>query len=137
MGENWAPLIDPHHFLGRSAFDIHYPKNEDTPSASLQLRGELFVLKIEVPDYKREELQIEVKNNMLFIRGSKENNITTSDPKFVPGEMRRDSFEKIFRLAPSIAREGVNAEYKDGILWVQFIDVPKEKEAGSRKVAIV
>lgn len=136
MGEEWAPLIDPNHFLGRSAFDIPHHQPEQGPAASLVREGELLVLELDVSGYKREELQLEVKNDLLFVSGSKVGKATTVNPELVSRELHRDYFERVFKLAASIAREGVKAKYEDGVLRIQFVDVPVEEETTYRRVEI-
>jgi HSP20 family protein len=136
MGETWAPVIDPNHFLGRSAFDIPYPKSEKAPAASLVKEGDLLVLEVKVPDYRKEHLEVEVNNDLLFIRGNKEEKLKTVESEHVAQELQWDNFERIFKLAPAIAREGVKAELKKGVLRIKFYDVPTEEETVHRKVTI-
>lgn len=136
MGEEWAPVIDPNHFLGRSSFDIHYHKKEKAPEAKLLKEGDLLVLEIAVPDYKNEQLDIEINHDLLFVKGKKEGKLATVTSEYVAHEMQRDSFERVFKLAPSIAHEGVEAELKDGVLRIKFYDVPEDQERIQRKVRV-
>ena len=138
MGEEWAPLIDPNHFLGRSALDIPYPKPDHAPAASLMHKGDLMILEIKAPDYQKEDFNIEIKNDLLFVQGNRETKTTASSAEYISKELHRDSFERLFKLAPSIAREGVKASFKDGVLQIKFRDIPKEEEqeATYRKVLI-
>lgn len=137
MGEEWAPIIDPNHFLGRSAFDIPYPANPKAPKAKLLKEGELLILEIATPDYKKEELVVEVKHDLLFISGKKEGKLTTVVSDYVNQEMQLDTFERVFKLAPDIAREGVKAELSAGLLRIKFYDVPSEEERVHRQVDII
>ncbi|PHN01701.1 Hsp20/alpha crystallin family protein [Flavilitoribacter nigricans] len=137
MGEEWAPVIDPNHFLGRSAFDIPYPADKKVPDATLLRKDDLLILEIALPDYRKENLEVEVHNDLLFIKGKKEGVMATVTSEYVAQEMQRDNFERIFKLAPSIAHEGVKAEFRDGLLRIKFYDVPAEEERTHRKVAIL
>jgi HSP20 family protein len=136
MGEQWAPLIDPNHFLGRSAFDIPYHGPEKAPAASIVRRNELLTLEIKVPGYKREELEVEVNHDLLFVKGNKPAEPTVLDSKLVSDELHQDSFERVFKLAPAIAREGITAQLRKDVLWIQFVDVPKQDERIQRQVEI-
>ena len=137
MGEEWAPLIDPNHFLGRSALDIPYPKADKGPSASLLKEEDLMILEIRVPDYKKDELSVEVKNDLLFVKGDHIEKTKTSTSQHVDKELQRDSFERVFKLAATIAREGVSAKLEeDGILRIRFVDVPAEEEMTHRVVPV-
>lgn len=136
MGEKWAPVIDPNHFLGRSAFDIHYPQDKIPPEATLFREDNLLVLEMAVPDYRREHLEVEINHDLLFVKGKKEEKMATVTSELVDHEMHRDTFERVFKLAPSIAHEGVKAELKDGILRIKFYDVPEDQERIQRKVEV-
>lgn len=136
MGEEWAPVIDPNHFLGRSAFDIPYPENKKGPETTLVKEGDLLVLEIAVPAYTKEQLEVDINHDLLFVKGKKEGKIATVTSEYVAHEMQRDSFERVFKLAPTIAHEGVEAELKDGVLRIKFYDVPEDQERIERKVAV-
>ena len=61
----------------------------------------------------------------------------TDDEGYILEEFKMDAFERSFRLDPSIAKEKITAEFKDGILTLTFIDVPKEEERERRLVELV
>lgn len=135
MGEEFAPLIDPNHFLGRSAFDVPGPNAKKVPLAKAVRKEGLFLLKIMVPGYAKENLSVVIKNDLLFVKGSKESK-SAGDAEYVAHELKRESFERLFKLAPSIAREGVEARFENGVLQIFFVDVPKEEETTYREVTI-
>ena len=138
MGEGFAPLIDPEHFLGRSAFDI--PRREDKycPAANLKQEGELYVLELAVPGFDREEIEITVENDILAVRGEKSKSEKIGKGAgFILEEFGYDSFERMFKLAPSIAHEKITARYENGILRLTFTDVPKEEEKTYQTVKVL
>jgi len=45
-------------------------------------------------------------------------------------------FEREFRLNERIAREKIEARLEDGILYLTFIDVPKEEEKRFRDIKV-
>ncbi|MCB0581051.1 MAG: Hsp20/alpha crystallin family protein [Phaeodactylibacter sp.] len=133
MGEEYARLIDPNHFLGRSAFDIPY---RNVPPVNILRNGALFEMEVMVPGFTREELEITVKDDILTIRGEK--SATKGDKKdnYILEEFDFDSFERKFRLANAIGHEKITARYDNGILRLTFVDVPKEEEKAYKKVAV-
>lgn len=136
MGEEWAPLIDPNHFLGRSALDIPYPESKKAPDASLLREGDLLTLKILVPGYQKDQLEVEINHDLLFVRGKKVGKAATVTSDYVGQEMQRDTFERIFKLSPNIAHEGIKAKLNEGVLRIKFYDVPEDQERIYRKVKI-
>lgn len=137
MGERYARLIDPYHFLGRSAFDVPRAKGENFPAVNIKKEGELFVLELAVPGFTKEEIEIVVENDVMTIRGEKSAIAQPEkDTEFILEEFDFDTFERKFRLAPSIAHEKITAEYDHGILRLTFIDVPKEEEKNYQTVKV-
>ncbi|MCB0586866.1 MAG: Hsp20/alpha crystallin family protein [Phaeodactylibacter sp.] len=133
MGEEYARLIDPNHFLGRSAFDIHY---KNMPPVNIIQEGKLFEMEVIVPGFTKEELAVTVKDDILTIRGEK--SVAPEDKKgeYILEEFGLDSFERKFKLARAIGHEKITAKYENGILRLTFIDVPKEEEKAYKKVAV-
>ncbi len=133
MGEEYAKLIDPNHFLGRSAFDIHYKK---VPPVNIIQEGALFEMEVMVPGFKKEELEVTVKDDILTIRGEKSLSRTDKDGQYILEEFDFDTFERKFKLANAIGHEKITAKYENGILRLSFTDVPKEEEKAYKKVAV-
>ncbi len=136
MGEQWAPLIDPNHFLGRTAFDIPYPKTNKGPDATLVQKGELFFLEISAPGFRKEDLQVEIKDELLFVTGKRTFETETADSSFVQNTFEEDSFERVFKLAPAISREGISAKMENEVLHIAFRDVPAAEERSQRTVVV-
>jgi len=135
MGEVYARLIDPDHFLGRSAFDIKYPK--DVPPANIIHKDDkIFELQLAVPGFAKDEIEILVKEGVLTVRGEKSKSEQIEKSQYILEEFDFQSFERNFRLADSVAKENIDAEYKNGILKLTFVDVPEEEERTYRKVKV-
>lgn len=137
MGERFGSLIDPNHFGGRSAFDIKGKKREQ-PAANLIKKEHLFELQLAIPGYKKEELEIELRDDVLIVRGERNSSPTRMEKEgtFIIEEFDFDSFERSFRLSPDIAHEKIEATYDKGILHITFEDVPEEEERAFQKVRV-
>ncbi len=135
MGENFGHLIDPDHFMGRSAFDIPYGK--EVPPANIRKDGKIFELELAVPGFSKDELEVILKDGVLTIRGEKSKSAHQETTQYVLEEFHYNSFERSFRLAPTVAQEGIEAKYENGILKLTFIDVPEEEEREYRKVKVL
>lgn len=137
MGERYAPFIDPDHFLGRSAFDIHRKKEEKIPPVNIRHDGKIFDLELAVPGFKKDEIHITVKDAILTIRGEKSKKESAAKSKYIIEEFEFDSFKRSFRLVSEVACEKINAKYKNGILTLTFIDVPVEEEKSYQEVEVM
>ena len=134
MGERYARLIDPNHFLGRSAFDIHPPKEK--PPVNIVQNGKLFEMQVMVPGFRKGELEVKVENSILIIRGEKSESRKEEEGAYVLEEFNFDSFERRFRLSDSISREKISARYENGMLYLTFVDVPAEEEREAQTVEV-
>ncbi len=134
MGEKYARLIDPNHFLGRSAFDIPYRK---IPPVNIIKDGKLFEMEVLVPGFKKEELEVRVADDILTIRGEKSSSPKEQKGKYIVEEFNFDTFERKFKLANSIGREKIDAAYENGVLKLTFTDVPREQERNYQRIAVL
>ena len=135
MGERYAPLIDPDHFWGMSSFDIKR-KPFEGPAVNIKKSGKMFEFDIAVPGYKKGELQVTLENGYLTIRGEKEHIGQDEKDGYLLEEFNFDSFERSFRLDDRIAEEKITAHYENGILHIEFEDVPEEEEKAYQEVEI-
>lgn len=135
MGETWAHKVDPNHFLGRSAFDVPWRK-KPVPAANIRKEGELFELELAVPGFEKEEIEIILKDDVLTVRGEKSGSGDTLRSEFILEEFDVDTFERSFKLSPTISQEKISARLERGILRLTFIDVPEEEEKAYQKIKV-
>lgn len=137
MGERYSHLIDPDHFLGRTAFDFPW-KSENIPPANMKKKEGAFELEIAVPGYSKDEIEITVEGDLLKIKGqkNKEGEIAEKE-EYILEEFDYESFERCFRLAPEIAKDEVKAVCKNGILRLTFREVPVEAHKTHTKVPVL
>ena len=136
MGERWAPLVDPHHFLGRSPFDIPWHLDKKKPAVNVKKNGELFEMQVALPGFAKEDIEITVKDDILTICGEKKTVEKEAESDFVIKEFSTDSFERKFKLGKGIGHEKIKAKYENGVLTLTFIDVPTEEEKWYKKVEV-
>lgn len=135
MGEGFAHLIDPNHFMGRSAFDIPY-REKVVPPANLKQTDTLFELDVAVPGYEKNELEVTMDNDLLIIKGEKRHSEQIKAAKYIFEEFNYNTFERSFKIDPNISHEKITAKYENGILKLTFTDVPTEEETLYQKVAV-
>lgn len=135
MGERYAPIIDPYHFLGRNALD--WPsKRDNLPPVNLRKSDQLFILEIAVPGFSKADIEITVSDDLLRIRGEKGQQHSGVDAEIILEEFTHDTFERSFRLAKGLGHEQINATLDAGILRLEFVDVPKEQEKTHQKIQV-
>ena len=90
------------------------------------------VLKAELPDMAREDIDITVENSVLTIKGQKRLG-DVKEEQFHHVERRYGAFSRSFSLPPTVDSGKVGAEYKNGVLTVRL---PLREEAKPRSIKV-
>ena len=91
------------------------------------------VLKAELPDMTREDIDITVDNGTLTIRGEKKLSSDVTEEQFHRIERRYGRFSRSFSLPQTVDPGKVSAEYKQGVLTVRL---PLREEAKPRSIKV-
>ena len=91
------------------------------------------VLKAELPDMTREDIDITVDNGTLTIRGEKKVSSEVKEEQFHRIERRYGAFSRSFSLPQTVDTGKVAAEYKNGVLTVRL---PLREEAKPRQIKV-
>ena len=91
------------------------------------------VLKAELPDMAREDIDITVENSVLTIKGEKRLSNDVKEDQFHHVERRYGAFSRSFSLPQTVDPNKVGAEYKNGVLMVRL---PLREEAKPRSIKV-
>ena len=91
------------------------------------------VLKAELPDMTREEIDITVDNRTLTIRGEKKIATEVKEESVHRLERRYGAFSRSFSLPQTVDTAQVGAEYRNGVLTVRL---PLREEAKPRQIKV-
>jgi HSP20 family protein len=91
------------------------------------------VLKAELPDMKREDVQVTIDENMLTIKGEKKLTEEVKEDQFQRIERVYGSFSRSFALPPNVDATKLSAEYSNGVLSVR---IPLREEAKPRQIEV-
>jgi len=91
------------------------------------------VLKAELPDMVREDIDVTVDNGTLTIKGEKKFAGEPKEEQFHRIERRYGAFSRSFSLPPTVDATKVSAEYKNGVLTVRL---PVREEAKPRSIKV-
>src|SRR5262245_56345534 len=95
--------------------------------------GNEVVLKAELPDMTRENIEITVDKGTLTIKGEKKFAASIKDDQFRQIERRYGTFSRSFSLPQSVDPNKVSAEYKNGVLTVRL---PVREDAKPRSIKV-
>ena len=91
------------------------------------------VLKAELPDLTREDIDITVDNGTLTIKGVKKLSNDVKDEQYHRIERQYGSFSRSFSLPQTVDSVKVGADYKNGVLTVRL---PLREEAKPRQIKV-
>jgi len=94
---------------------------------------EAVVLKAELAGMKPDDIQIEVEDNVLTIKGERRFEEKVEQDRYYRVERRFGSFQRSLALPQGVKADDIQASYEDGILEVR---VPKAEEEQPRKITV-
>jgi HSP20 family protein len=119
---------DPFRDFGFAAADTWVPPVDIFQSSDHEL-----VLKAELPEMAREDIDITVENGTLTIKGEKKPSADVSQEQFHHIERRFGTFSRSFSLPQTVDTGKVSAEYKHGVLTIRL---PLREEAKPRQIRV-
>jgi HSP20 family protein len=132
--------FDPLRDLSRFFGDVYLRDEELTshgnwvpPVDIYETTGRDLVIKAELPDVNREDVEVTVENNTLTLRGKKSLPTDVKEEQFRRVERRYGSFARSFTLPTTVDASKVSADYKNGVLTVKL---PYREEAKPRTINV-
>ena len=104
-----------------------------TPAVDIFEVDGALVLKAELPDMKRDDIDVSVENNTLTIRGERRLDQEIKQESFHRIERAYGTFARSFSLPNTVDAAKIVAEYKNGVLTVKL---PVREEAKPRQISI-
>jgi len=89
---------------------------------------------VEMPGLKRDNIEVDVENNVLTIRGEKKEERTEGEQgKWHLAERRYGTFARSFVLPRDVDADNIQARFEDGVLSVS---IPKSERARRRRIDV-
>lgn len=104
-----------------------------SPAVDIFEKENELVLKADLPGIEMKDIDIQIENGTLSLRGVRKYEHTAKDGGFHRVERGYGSFARYFALPETVDTEKVRADYKDGVLSVIL---PKKEVAKPRQVKI-
>ena len=115
-------------------FGIEFFGSNSYPKVDIIDRNKDILLEAEVPGLTKDDVSVEVKDNILAVSGERKVK-RDDDAVYVRKELKRSSFKRSFSLGDNLDSERISAEFENGILT---ITIPKIKpvQVEARRVEI-
>lgn len=105
------------------------------PKCNIEEKNDHYLVEVEIPGVDPKDIHIELEGNTMTIKGERKRETKTEneDNKMHVVEQSYGSFYRAFTLPNNVNADQINAENKNGIL---FIRLPKNKESEPRRIDI-
>jgi HSP20 family protein len=95
--------------------------------------GHEYVIKAELPEMRREDINITFENGVLTLRGERRAEFDESKDTYHRMERQYGSFTRSFTLPATVDAGKISAAYKDGVLTIR---VPQREEARPKTIEV-
>jgi HSP20 family protein len=91
------------------------------------------VLKVDLPDMRREDISVTFENGVLSLRGERKFDAETRRENYQRIERFYGNFSRSFTLPATVDASRISAAYKDGVLTVRL---PQREDARPKQITI-
>jgi|Tabmets5t2r1_1033131.scaffolds.fasta_scaffold03383_5 HSP20 family protein len=103
------------------------------PALDISERKDAYVVTVEVPGVKADDLDITLEDGLLTIKGERHFTQESTEQQFHRVERRYGSFRRSITLPSQVQADRIEASFEDGVLEVV---VPKAEEAKPKKISV-
>ena len=141
----WDPFRDAEKLQNRinRMFEDSFGRTRDTddetnmcawrPPVDIYETENGIVLAAEVPGVGKENISVEVKDNILTLKGERMANQNIRGKNFYRQERCYGTFQRSFTLQQNIQPKLIKATFKDGVLK---IEIPKPEEEQPKQISV-
>jgi HSP20 family protein len=92
-----------------------------------------YELSADLPGLKKEDIKVEIHDNVLTLRGEKKIEEDKKDKNYRLNERYYGEFIRTFTLPENVEKDGIEAEFKDGVLK---LTIPKAEKAKPKQIEV-
>jgi HSP20 family protein len=136
---NVATLQDRINRLFEDAFPRSRDIDDDVsmcawrPAVDIYETENGLVLKAELPGVKKEDVSVEIKDNILTLKGERIEDKRVDEENYYRRERCFGTFQRSFNLEQNIQPDKIKAKFKNGVLEVE---IPRPEEEKPKKVSV-
>jgi HSP20 family protein len=103
------------------------------PPVDIYESEDAIFLKAELPGISKEDVSVEIKDNVLTLKGERFLDPQIKDENYFRKERNFGKFHRSFTLQESIQPDQIKASFKDGVLTVE---IPRPQEEKPKQVTV-
>jgi HSP20 family protein len=117
--------------LGTSSEDVGL--KAWTPAVDIYEDENAFLIKLELPEVNRDDVKVNLNENTLSISGERRVENEQKRENYHRVERSYGQFYRSFTLPPNVNTDGINAQFKDGVLR---LTLPKKEDAKPKQIEV-
>jgi HSP20 family protein len=141
----WDPFRDVAELQNRinRMFDESFGRSRDMsdevnlcawrPAVDIYESTNGIVLLVELPGISKENVSVEVKDNVLTLKGERPVDPNIQEENYYRRERSYGTFQRSFTLQQNIQPNLIKATFKDGVL---SIDIPRHEEEQPKQITV-
>jgi HSP20 family protein len=103
------------------------------PALDISERKDAYLVTVELPGLKAEDLDITLEDGLLTIQGERELTSESSEQQFHRVEGHYGAFRRAITLPAHVMAEGIQASFEDGVLQIL---APKGEDATPKRIQV-
>jgi len=134
----WSIFDQLQHEIHRA--HTHNAKNEDhaiasdwSPAVDIKEDGKQYLLIADIPGVNPDEIEIQMENNILSIKGERNAELKNETDGYKRIERKHGIFYRRFTMPEGVNAEGIEAKCDNGVLTVI---IPKQEAVKPRKITV-
>jgi HSP20 family protein len=104
-----------------------------TPAVDMYEGDEAFTVTAELPGFSKDDVQVELKDNRLTLKGERKREAEVKEAQYHRVERAYGAFRRSIRLPATVDADKAEAVFKDGVLK---LTLPKAEEAKPKAISI-
>ena len=120
-------------FFGDFGKEVGFGQRRFMPAVDLRETDDAFIVEADIPGMKKEDIHIDVVEDVLTIRGERKEETERKEKDFHRVERQYGSFVRSVEIPGGFNPDQVNAKFEDGVLRVTL---PKREESKPRSITV-
>lgn len=103
------------------------------PAVDILDQEDKIVIKAELPGVDKKDIEVDLKDGVLTLKGERSVENEVKEDNYFRRERSYGKFQRAFSLPLDIDPDSIQADYKDGVLTVEF---PKPEKAKPKQITV-
>lgn len=128
----FGSLLDSNRWSGRG---VATKGASWSPQVEIFRRGDNLVIRADIPGVNKEDVHVEIENDMLTISGERQEEHNEEHDGFYRSERSYGQFYRAIPLPEGVNSESCEASFKEGVLEVT-LPAPKQQERKAKQIRV-